>query len=58
MRMHELTLAKDRQNAYKAEAADRRLGSVAGASTGRTGLIQVWTAVRATLTAPSPTVAR
>ena len=58
MRMHEMTLAKARQDAFKAEAAVRRLGSVAGASTSRTGLIQVWTAVRATLTAPSPTVAR
>ena len=55
---HELTIAKARQESFQAEAANRRLTSAWHGTTRRTGLTQVWTTVRATLTAPSPSVAR
>jgi hypothetical protein len=53
MRTNELSLAKARQASLRAEVADRRLAATWHATTGRTGLAQVWTTVRATLTAPS-----
>ena len=58
MRTHELTLAKARQETFQAEAASRRLTSATHGTSGRTSLTQVWTAVRANLTAPSASVAR